>query len=177
MRWLALVFAALALTLVGVGCGGGDDESSGDSGSTVLTDTTEAEDTTTADETTGDETTDDSDLSGVLADEDCLALAAAGASFAQAFAGGSGTSDETSDAFEELADKVPDEIKADVQVLAEAYASYAAELQDIGIEAGQTPNTEQLQQLQAAIASFDQQGVTEASERLSAWADTNCPSG
>ena len=177
MRWLALVFAALALTLVGVGCGGGDDESSGDSGSTVLTDTTEAEDTTTADETTGDETTDDSDLSGVLADEDCLALAASGASFAQAFAGGSGTSDETADAFEELADKVPDEIEADVQVLAEAYASYAAELQDIGIETGQTPNTEQLQQLQAAIASFDQQGVTEAAERLSAWADTNCPSG
>ena len=176
MRWLALVFAALALTLVGTGCGGGDDESSGDSDSTVLTDTTETEDTTTTDETTGEETTDDGDLSGVLADEDCRALVAAGASFAQAFAGASGTSDET-DAFEELADKVPDEIKADVQVLAEAYASYAAELQDIGIEAGQTPNAAQIQQLQAALASFDQQAVSGASERLSAWADTNCPSG
>jgi hypothetical protein len=167
MRWVTIVVVALAaLVLVGAGCGGDDEEAS---------DTTTLTDTTTDDTTTDEETTDDTDLSGALADEDCLALAAAGATFAQAFTGAGGAADEN--AFEELAGKVPDEIEADVQVLAEAYAEYAAELQDIGIAAGQTPSAEQLQQLQAALASIDQEEVTAASQRISEWASTNCPSG
>lgn len=171
MRWLTIAVALTALVLVGAGCGG-DDEAASDT--TTLSDTT-TDDTTTDDTTTDEETTDDTDLSGVLVDEDCLALAAAGASFAQAFAGGSGASEEN--AFEELADKVPDEIEDDVRVLAEAYADYAAELEGIGLEEGQTPSAEQIQQLQAALASFDSQAISEASERLAAWAQTNCPSG
>ena len=169
MRWLSLFLAVFALSVVAVGCGGGDESASGD---TTATET--STDETATEETTTDGTT--TDLSGVFADEDCLALVAAAASFSQAFTGTSATSDETN-AFEELAAKVPDEIKADVQVLAEAYAKYAAEIKDIGIEAGQTPSAEQLQQLQAALASFDQQGVSEASQRLSTWAQANCPSG
>jgi hypothetical protein len=180
MRWLTIVLAALVLAFVGAGCGGGDDESAASDETTIeetLTEDTTTDETTTDETTTDEETTDDTDLSGVFADEDCLAMVAAVASFSQAFAGASGSSDETSAAFEELADKVPDEIQADVQVLANAYSDYAAELQDIGIEAGETPSAAQIQQLQAALASFDQQGVPEASERLSAWAQTNCPSG
>ena len=170
MRWLSVVVVVVALAVTGFGCGGSDDSNA--SGDTTVTETT-SEETTTEETTTGETTT---DLSGVFADEDCLALVAAAASFSQAFAGASGTSDETN-AFEELANKVPDEIKADVQTLADSYSEYAAKLQDIGIEAGQTPSAEQLQSLQAALASFDQQGVSEASERLSAWAEKNCPSG
>jgi len=166
---LSILVVVVALSVVAVGCGGSDESASGD---TTATET--STDETTTEETTTDGTT--TDLSGVFADEDCLALVAAAASFSQAFTGTSATSDETN-AFEELAAKVPDEIKADVQVLAEAYAKYAAEIKDIGIEAGQTPSAEQLQQLQAAFASFDQQGVSEASQRLSTWAQTNCPSG
>ncbi|HSF62622.1 MAG TPA: hypothetical protein VLA69_13065 [Gaiellaceae bacterium] len=171
MRWLSVFVALVALSVAAVGCGGSDESASGD---TTVTDTTVTE--TTTDETTTDETTDGTgDLSGVFADEDCLALVAAAASFGQALAGVSGTPEQTN-AFEELADKVPDEIKADVQVLAEAYAKYAAEIRDVGLGAGQTPSAEQLQQLQAALASFDEQGVSEASERLSTWAQANCPS-
>ena len=173
MRWLAIAVALFALVLVSAGCGG-DDEAASDT--TTLADTT-TDETTTEDTTTDEETTDDSDLLGVFADADCLALVAAVASFGQALTGAGGSSDETSAAFEELADKVPDEIEADVKVLADAYTDYAAELEDIGIEAGQTPNAEQIQQLQAALASFNQEGVAEASERLSAWSQTNCPSG
>ncbi|CAN5647897.1 hypothetical protein BH20ACT14_BH20ACT14_07470 [soil metagenome] len=179
MRWLAISVALLALVLVVSGCGGGDDEAASDT--PTLTDTTTDEtttdDTTTDETTTDEETTDDTDLSGVFADEDCRALVAAVASFGQAFADPSGSSDENSAEFEELAGKVPEEIEADVKVLADAYSDYAAELQDIGIDAGQTPSAEQVQQLQAALASFNQQGVAEASERLSAWAQTNCPNG
>ena len=175
MRWLILVVLAVTLAVAGFGCGGGDDSSA--SGNTTVTETTAEE--TTSEETTTEETTSadtTTDLSGVLANEDCLALIAAAASFSQAFSGATGTAEQTN-AFEELADKVPDEIKADVQVLADAYAKYAANLQDIGIEPGATPTAEQLQQLQAAIASFDSQAITDASERLSAWSQTNCTGG
>ena len=178
MRWLTIAVALTAFVLVSAGCGG-DDEAASDT--TTLTDTTTDEtttDETTTDETTTDDTTTgDTDLSGAFADEDCLAMIAAVTSLSQAIAGASGSSDETSAAFDELASKVPDEIEADVKVLAAAYTDYAAELEDIGIEAGQTPSAEQLQQLQAALASFNQEGVAEASQRVSAWAETNCPGG
>ena len=154
------------MSVLAVGCGGGDESASGDT-----TETTTEE--TTTEETTTDETT---DLSGVFADEDCLALVAAVTSFGQAVAGVTSSSEQTT-ALQELADKVPEEIAADVQVLAEVYADYAAELQDIGIEPGATPSAEQLQQLQTALASLDQEGVTEASQSITAWAQTNCPSG
>ena len=172
MRWLTVVLVVLTLALVGAGCGGGDDESSA-SGDTSVTETI-TEDTTTDETTTAEETTDDTDLSGLLADEDCLALASAGAAFAQAFAGAGATNDESAAALEELASKVPDEIKADVETLGQALAEYAAELEGIGVQAGATPSAEQLQQLQAALASLDQEELTAASERLEAWSQENC---
>ena len=169
MRWLSIL--VLALALVVAGCGGGDDESAA-STETTIEETTS--DTTTSDETTTDESTGDTtDLSGVLGDEDCLALASVGATMAQAFASGSGTDENTAE-LDELASKVPDEIKADVEVLARAFATYAAKIKDIGIEAGATPSAEQLQQLQAAIASLDQQELTAASNRIEAWSKENC---
>jgi hypothetical protein len=172
MRWLSIL--VLAVALVAAGCGGDDDSSSASDDTTI--EETLTEETTTDEETTTEETTDETtDLSGVLEDEDCLALASAGSAFAQAFSG-TGTS-EDAEAFQELADSVPDEIKADVQVLAEAFATYSEELQDIGLEAGATPTAEQLQQLQAALASIDQTEVTAASERLGTWAEENCTSG
>jgi hypothetical protein len=171
MRWLSIL--VLAVALVAAGCGGDDDSSSASDDTTI--EETLTEDTTTDEETTTEETDETTDLSGVLEDEDCLALASAGSAFAQAFSG-TGTS-EDAEAFQELADSVPDEIKADVQVLAEAFATYSEELQDIGLEAGATPTAEQLQQLQAALASIDQAEVTAASERLGTWAEDNCSNG
>ncbi len=109
----------------------------------------------------------------MLEDEDCLALASAGAAFAQVF-GGTEPNDESAAALEELASKVPEEIRADVETLGQALAEYAAELEDIGLEAGATPTAEQLQQLQAALASFDQTELTAASQRLEAWSKENC---
>jgi hypothetical protein len=166
---LAIVVAVLGLALVGVGCGGDDDSSA--SG-----DTTELTDTTTTDETTTeDTTTDDDDLSG-LASEDCLELAAASAGLGQAFAT-PGSDFEGEDAFRELADDVPDEIRDDWQILADAYSDYAEALADIDLSAGETPDAETLQEIQQAIASIDQASVTEASNNIAAWAQQNCPSG
>jgi hypothetical protein len=170
MRWLSLLVVALAL--VTAGCGGGGNESAASDEATA-TETTTTEESTSTETTTEDTSTGTTDLSGILGDEDCLALASVGATMAQAFAGAGGTSANT-DELEALADKVPDEIKADVDVLARAFATYSAKLKDIGLQAGSTPTADQLQQLQAAIASLDQQELTAASNRIEAWAKANC---
>jgi hypothetical protein len=170
MRWLSVLVVAFAL--VSAGCGGGNDESAA-STETTTTEETTTSDTTTSDETTTEGSTDTTDLSGILGDEDCLALASVGATMAQAFAGASGSTDNSAE-LEDLASKVPDEIKADVQVLAQAFATYSAKLKDIGVEAGKTPTADQLQQLQGAIASLDQQELTAASQRIEAWSKKNC---
>ena len=168
MRWLALL--VMALVLVAAGCGGGDDESAG-SDETAIEETTTTE--TTSEDTTSEETTDtDVDVSGILNDEDCLKLAGIGATFAQAITGA--TDEEATEAFQNLVEEVPDEIKADVQTLADWFADYTAKLQDIGISSGSTPTPDQLQQLQAALADTNQEELTAASERLQAWANENC---
>ena len=164
MRWLAVLVMALAL--VAAGCGGGDDSTASDE--TTVEETTTSEDTTTSEETTDT----DVDASDVLGDEDCLKLASIGATFAQAVTGA--TDEEATEAFQNLVDDVPDEIKADVQVLADWFAEYSAKLKDIGLQAGQTPTAAQVAQLQAALADTNQEELTAASERLQAWANANC---
>ena len=167
MRWLGVVAMVVALAVAGAACGGGDESASGD---TTVTETTTEE--TTTEETTTDTSTDTGDFSGVLADEDCQKLIGVGAAFSQALTGA--TDEEAAAAFQNLVDDVPDEIKADVQVLADWFAEYAAKVKDIGIEAGQTPTADQIQQLVAALAATNQEEVTAASERLGVWANENC---
>lgn len=172
MRWLSVVAMVVALAVAGAGCGGSDESASGD---TTVTETTTEETTTeetTTEETTTDTSTDTGDFSGVLADEDCQKLIGVGAAFSQALTGA--TDEEAAAAFQNLVDDVPDEIKADVQVLADWFAEYAAKVKDIGLEAGQTPTADQIQQLVAALAATNQEEVTAASERLGVWANENC---
>jgi hypothetical protein len=163
MRWLAVLVMALAL--VAAGCGGGDDSAASD-------ETPVEETSTSGDTTTSEETTATGDLSGILDDEDCVRLASIGATFAQAITGA--TDEEAAEAFQNLVNEVPDEIKADVQVLADWFADYAAKVKDIGIEAGKTPTAAQIQQLSAALAGTNQEEVSAASERLGTWANENC---
>jgi len=160
MRWLALL--VLSIALVAAGCGGGSNESA------ATTETTTTEETTTTTESTSTP-----DLSAVLSDKDCVALAGIGATIAQAFSV-STSGDTNTEELQQLVDKVPDEIQGDVQTLADAFGQYAAKLKDIGIKAGSTPSASQLQQLQAAIASLNQQKLTAASKHIQAWAKDNC---
>lgn len=166
MRWLSIL--VLALALVAAGCGGGDDDSS-------------ASDTTTVEETTTDETTDDGTATSEdfdFADEDCRGLVAAFLGVSQAFAAAAGGSDaelqEQAEAFSEFADDVPEEIRADVQTLADAYGQYIDVLQDAGLQPGELPTAEQAQQLQDALQAVGTADVTAASERLGTWTTKNC---
>ncbi|HSI96723.1 MAG TPA: hypothetical protein VK926_00030 [Gaiellaceae bacterium] len=166
MRLVTTVVAVLALSLVGVGCGGGDDEATEDTVDTLTL-------PTTTDETDG------SDL-GAFASGECLELVSAGLALSQAFtaaSSGAGDLEETSELFDRLVDKAPAEIRADLQTLAGFYSEYVEVLKDLDLQAGQVPSGEDLQKLQSALASIDQPELQAASERLSAWAETNCPGG
>ena len=173
MRWLSIL--VLALALVAAGCGGSDDESAASDETTVEETLTE---TTTDETTTEDAGTDtDTDADFNFADEDCRSLVAAFVAVGSAFSSAAGGSDELADqaeAFAQFADDVPEEIRADVQTLADAYGQYVDVIREAGIEPGQIPTAEQAQQLQDALASVGTADVSAASERLSAWTNENC---
>ena len=179
MRWLtiAAAVAALALGLAAAGCGGGDDEASDEPDATL----TETETDATTDETSTEETSTDETDTGDLGDfdfsyDECQQLAAAGSEFGQAVSGatsGADLSDEA-DAFQEFADNAPEEIREDMQTLADAYDEIVAALADIDLDAGETPSAEQVAALTQALSSIDQTGVQGASERIATWAQENC---
>jgi hypothetical protein len=167
---LAVLVAAFAL--VGAGCGG-DDEGAGDT-ETVITETTTDE--TTTEETATDETTDTSGTDFDFSSEECQELAAAGAAFGQAFTSattGADLSDEAEE-FSELANRAPEDIREDMQVLANAYEEIVAALADVDIDPDSAPSAEQIAELTQALSSIDQTGVAEAGERIAAWAQENC---
>jgi hypothetical protein len=170
VRWLSVLVVAFAL--LAAGCGGGGSSESSATTETTAADTTTTE-TTSTEETTSGETTDTTDLSAVLGNKDCLALASVGATMSKAFAGTNGVSGDTSE-LDDLASKVPDEIKPDVETLAQAFSEYASKLKDIGITPGTTPTADQIKQLQTALVSLDQQKLTAASANIEAWAKKNC---
>ena len=169
MRWLSIL--VLAVSLVAAGCGGSDDESSAAEETTI-------EETLTEDTTTEDEATTEGEADFDFADEDCQSLVAAYLGVSQAFAAAAGATDdelqEQAEAFSEFADDVPEEIRADVQTLADAYGEYIAVLQDAGLEPGEIPSAEQAQELSEALESVGTADVTAASERLSTWTTENC---
>ena len=161
MRRLVLALACLAL-LVAVPACGGDDEASDDEEITVT-------------ETTDETTTDETDIFEGLDSEECLQLASVGAAIGQAFGGqGGAESEESAELLAELVEKAPDEIRADIQTVADGLGEYIEVIRDLDLEEGQTPTADQLQQIQAAIASIDQPELQAASERLSTWAEENC---
>lgn len=175
MRALTVLFAVVALAVVGAGCGGGDDEEASGDTATVVT--------ATAPETETDETTtEELDTSGLegLASEDCLQLVNAGLALSQAFgaaSSGGGDLDEAAEIFDQLVDRAPSEIRADLATLARFFSEYAQVLQDIDLQEGELPSAADLQRIQGALASVDQPELQAASERLSAWATANCPGG
>ena len=170
-RLAALLVAALAL--VAAGCGGSSDEASSDT-ATVATETTEA--TTTEDMTTTEETTTEgSGGAGAAAlTGKCAELAGLGSKLAAAMGGQDAGVADVSKLFDELADEVPDEIKADWQVLAENFQKIAEALQGVDLTSGATPDAETLAKLQKLTATLDSQEVQQAAAHIEAWATKNC---
>ena len=174
-----LIALVLALALVGAGCGGDDDEASSETDTSIID--TVTDETTTDEETTDEETTtaeDDETVGDSLDSAACQELVAASQAFAAAFTAAESGSDEeleqSVDAFNRFADEAPEEIREDLQTLAEGYAAYIQAIQDIGIDPGGTPSAEQVAELQAALAPLSEPEFTEASQRFSEWSAANC---
>jgi hypothetical protein len=169
-RLAALLVAALAL--VAAGCGGGSDEASSDT-DTVAVETTTT-DTTTEDTATTDDTATDTSSTDVGAlTGKCADLAGLGTKLASAMGGQDAGVEDVSKLFDELADEVPDEIKADWQVLAENFGKIAEALKGVDLTSG-TPDAETLAKLQALSATLDSQEVQQASAHIEAWVSQNC---
>ena len=176
---MALLVAAAAL--VAAGCGGSDNnEASGSAETTVATETattTEAATTTTEAATTTEASTDtgtSTDASiGALTGK-CAELSQLGAKLSQSMSGQSGNLDDVSKVFDELAGQVPDEIKADYEVLAKNMKKIAEALKGIDLQSGKAPSADQAAKLQQALASIDNAEVQAATQHIEAWATKNC---
>jgi hypothetical protein len=131
--------------------------------------------------TTG-QTTGDPDLSGVNFDgftnEECLRIAVAWSQAASlGFVGGT---EGATEALEDLAEGVPPEVAADFALYAQALAEYSTALVDAGIDIS-NPATFSSPQAQAAMTAaaeaFQDAGLVEASENISAFLEVQCADG
>ncbi len=171
-RWIAaLLLAALALFVTG--CGGDDGGDSASSDTAVL-ETEATDDDATETEASDDGTaTDATEDDGVLGGE-CAELAGLGSKLQGAFGSGSGDIDSVSEVFDELAERVPEEIQDDYQVLADNFKEFAEALEGVDLASGETPDAETLAKLQEAATSMDQPEVQQASQNIEAWVKANC---
>ena len=81
---------------------------------------------------------------------------------------------EASKIFDEIADQVPDEIKADYQVIAENFKKIAEALKGVDLTSGQAPSPEALAKLQELSTSMDSPKVQQATQHIEAWVKKNC---
>jgi hypothetical protein len=168
----ALLVAALAL--VAAGCGGSSDEGSSDTATVAAEDTT-TEATTTEDMTTTEETTSAdtaTEASSALTGK-CADLAGLGSKLAAAMGGQDSGVADVSQLFDDLADQVPDEIKADWQVLAQNFQKIADALKGADLSSG-TPDAATLAKLQKLATTLDSKEVQQAAAHIEAWANKNC---
>lgn len=182
---IALLSAAVLLTLAA--CGGGD----GDATETTATaETTAVEETPTteapATETTQAEPADDNGgddgPSGLSATclEATQAMAAAMSSYSTGVAGVmGGTLDseelqQVADQLEAMASAAPAEIQADLEVIAEELGAFYTALAETGYTGEGTPTAEQIAQLEGLADAIDQDAFDAASDNVNAWFEANC---
>ena len=176
-----IVVAALALAGLVAGCGG-DDES------TETTTTTESEsgDTTTTESDSGDTDTTDSASGGgaEFTSEECRQLAEAfdNAELGTALQTGEDPTEQLEAAaqlLQEAADRAPDEVRDDIETLADTYGELAETSADVdwdGIRSGNPAAIAGATQL-AQVLTADAEFAT-AAQNLSAWSVENCaPTG
>ena len=167
-----MVLLIAVLALVAAGCGGDSkNEASSVTETTVVTDTTTSEDTTAT--TDSSATSTDETSIGNLSGE-CAEFAGISTKLAESLSGQNADLASASKAFDEIADQVPDEIKADYKVIAENFAKIAEALKGVDLQSGETPSPEALAKLQALASSMDSAEVQQASQHIEAWVQKNC---
>lgn len=173
MRWIIVGTAVAALALAGVGCGGSSDSGSDAAADTVVTDTV-VTDTSGPTEQTSTGGDDLDELSG-----ECKGLDEAGDAFEAAIyagsaGGGNDDLDAAADAYKAFVEKAPDEIRGDVEVLADLMVEMATAFRIINLQAGEAPTPEQAAKLKESMQSLDTADARKAVAAVEAWAQENC---
>lgn len=187
MRWIGWAALAAAVSLAASGCGGSSTNNSaaGDTtqATTTSTDTTST-DTTSTDTTSTDttassstDTTGSPDLSK-LASGKCKDFAEAAQHYSEALAtagtGGSGDLTKVAATFGEFAKQAPEEIRADFEEMAKAFAAYAQALSGLDLQSGKAPSASDIQKITEAAKVFNQAKLQTASEHVQKWVTENC---
>lgn len=155
---------AVLLGFTMVACGGGDDSTSNE------------ETTTTAG------SNDDNDFTALRGDcaELTKAYAGAYASIGAGLGGAAGSElEDAAEYFENVADSLPKEIRADFELFAEAYAKFAEGMADLDIDLSNPAamDPEQMAKLQELGESLEGPEIEEASANVEAYLDAKCGTG
>jgi hypothetical protein len=166
MRRTIAAVAAVAATALLLGACGGDDPSVSEKGVVATTPTTAA---TTRDTVSG------TSLAGVFGSTECQRAALTMSQAMTAAASGSGAAanfDEAVKTLRAARDAAPQEIKADVGTLADAFAELYDRLGKVAYDpkAGQIPPKEYM----SAFEVFNDTKYQEASNKVSSWFGSNC---
>jgi hypothetical protein len=170
-RTIALAAIAVLL-LAAAACGSGDDESAADTQAAAASTTDDGAATTAAADTTSDDGSDDTP--SFEGSKDCVELAQLGAKVSEALGGTGADTEKTKEFLDEFADKAPDEISDDFQVIADAYSKIADAIADANVKPGETPDPEALAKLQSVATELDQTKLAEANTNITAWVSENC---
>jgi hypothetical protein len=169
-RLIVILMTGVLFAFVAGACGGDDDSSE---------QTDSADDATTEPADTDDDG--DGDAADILNSERCSeaarSMAAAAGGVSQALTGSSSDDlEESIDELDEFADEAPDEIKADIKVIADGYAAVAQVLVDADFDpgSGQPPSAEVIQKLQQASEDLDNEDFQAAVERVDEWFKEEC---
>jgi len=164
-RMLALAMVAgLALAA----CGGGDDDDAAEETTTTGEDTTTTKSTDSGDDL-GDFTGECADFTEAFAD--------AGQAISSAFSGsGDGDLEDVASYFDEVSERLPEEIRDDFEVFAGAYEEFALAIADADIDFSdpQSADPEALAELQELTSAFSSAEVQEASENIQAYMAESC---
>ena len=197
MRVTTLIAVAAALLLAVSGCGGSKKSSAGaSSGSTATTGSgSSSSGSSSSGSSSSGSSSSGSSSSGAYgsgsnsgasgsgssssASKSCLDFAGAASKLGQALAAGSSASQNSESLktyFNALAEKAPSDIKASFQTLANAISKYVDEIKKLNLKPGKTPSADQIQKIQAALASIGTPDVQAASNKIQAWVNAGCHS-
>jgi hypothetical protein len=125
---------------------------------------------TTTSEATETET--ETSASGSFASGDCLKLSDATSKLGEA-AGATGKGAESleksAELYQQLVAEIPEAIRPDVQVVANAYSKYVDAVKDLDLESGKTPSVQDLTKIQQALAAIVTPEVIASSQHIATW--------
>jgi hypothetical protein len=102
------------------------------------------------------------------------AMSAALAAYAQGFSGSAPGTEDVAEQLRVMAAAAPTEIKDDLEVVAREIGAFYEVIGEINLVPGVTPTPEQIEKLNAAAESVDQDALDEATDNLDAWFAENC---